>query len=315
MATLDFGNGAIVVDPLRPSDLYMGGGGDGLWKSTDYGNTWSKVSDTIGYVASGIAIAVLPGTPAVVIGAGFHIVHESKDGGVTFKDFNFDFPDVLYSIQIDPYDSNHLLSGLHETGGIVESFDGGESWHYVGTTNFPTGGTSWYAFFIDTGDAKTTRGNWLAIAQTGGGTTMTSNGGSSWAVPTGLSGLEHAHGNAQLFQQGDNVFLPGLNGPGQGIYKSTNRGQSFTRIQDGAYSVAWGTKKNVYAMWGWACSKCDLGASFSVAPLPAGSPFTKPTVPAGLNIGPRNIAQTSDGKHNVFVGTMWSAGVWRYVEP
>jgi hypothetical protein len=67
-------------------------------------------------------------------------------------------------------------------------------------------------------------------------------------------------------------------------------------------------------MWGWACSKCNLGAAFTVSPLPAASTFTKPSVPAGLNIGPRNIAVTSDGKHNIFLGTMWSAGVWRYVE-
>jgi hypothetical protein len=33
-----------------------------------------------------------------------------------------------------------------------------------------------------------------------------------------------------------------------------------------------------------------------------------------LKIGPRNMAVTSDGKHNIFVGTMWAAGVWRYVE-
>jgi hypothetical protein len=63
LAPLDFGPGPIVTDPLRPSDLYMGGGGDGLWKSTDYGNTWTRINTTIGYVASGVGIAVLPATP------------------------------------------------------------------------------------------------------------------------------------------------------------------------------------------------------------------------------------------------------------
>jgi hypothetical protein len=63
------------------------------------------------------------------------------------------------------------------------------------------------------------------------------------------------------------------------------------------------------------CSKCNLGASFAVAPLPTGTAFTKPTVPAALNIGANHIVVTSDGKHNIFVGTMWAAGVWRYVEP
>jgi len=314
LAPLDFGNGAIVVDPLRPSDLYMGGGGDGLWKSIDYGNKWSKISATIGYVASGVAIAVLPGTPAIVLGAGFKVNHKSTDGGVTFNDIPVDLPDVLYSIQVDPYDPTHLLSGLHETGGIVESTDAGDSWHYVKTGGFPNGGSSWYAFFLDTGNAATTRNTWLAIPQAGGSTTLTTNGGTSWAIPSGVSGLTHAHGNAQLFQQGNTIFLPGIDGPGNVLYKSTDEGQHFSKVLDGTYSVAWGTQKNLYMMWGWACSKCDLGAAFTVAPLPAASPFTKPAVPADLKIGPRNMAVTSDGKHNIFVGTMWAAGVWRYVE-
>jgi photosystem II stability/assembly factor-like uncharacterized protein len=292
----------------------MGGGGDGLWKSTDYGNTWSKISTVIGYVPAGIGIAVLPGTPATVLGAAYKVLHKSTDGGVTFSDLAFDFPDNLYSIQVDPYDATHLISGLHEVDGIVESTDSGDTWHYVGTGNFPKG-SSWYAFFIDTGNAATTRNNWLAISQSGGGTTMTSNGGTSWAVPNGVSGLEHAHGNAQIFQTGSTIFLPGTYGPGNGLYKSTDRGQSFKRVVDATLSVAWGTEKNVYAMWGWACSKCDLGAGFTVAPMPAGDTFAKPAVPAGLIIGPRNLAVTSDGNHNIFVGSMWASGVWRYVEP
>ncbi|HMI88595.1 MAG TPA: hypothetical protein VK550_31165 [Polyangiaceae bacterium] len=52
-----------------------------------------------------------------------------------------------------------------------------------------------------------------------------------------------------------------------------------------------------------------------VAPLPSGTTFTKPAVPAGLNIGANHIVVTSDGQHNIFVGTMWAAGVWGYIEP
>jgi hypothetical protein len=144
---------------------------------------------------------------------------------------------------------------------------------------------------------------------------MTSNAGGQWTIPTGLKGFTHPHGNAQIYQHGDTLFVPGTGGPGDGLYKSTDRGRSFTRVLEGGLSIAWGTDKNVYAMWGWACSKCDLGASFAVAPLPAGTSFTKPPVPAGLEIGANHIVVTSDGTHNIFVGTMWAAGVWRYVEP
>jgi hypothetical protein len=311
----DFGPGPIVLDPDTPSDLYMGGGGDGLWRSTDYGNTWSKINSSVSYVPMGYIMAVLPGTPTAILVAGYKVVHKSTDGGATFRDIAFNFPDSLYSIQIDPYDPTHLISGLHEVDGIVESFDSGESWHYVGTGNFPSGGRSWYVFFIDTGDAATTRKTWFAIAQSGGSPAITSNAGTSWTVSSGVNGLEHPHGNAQIFQRGDTLFVPGIYGPGGGLYKSTDRGASFTKVLNGDLGIAWGTDKNVYAMFGWACSGCALGSSFAVAPLPAGTSFTKPTVPAGLTIGANHVAVTSDGTHNIFVGTMWKDGVWRYVEP
>jgi len=312
----EFGPGPVVKNPGKPSDLYMGGGGDGLWKSGDYGNTWIKINDSIGYVPMGLVVAVAPTDPATIWVSGYKMVQKSTDDGVSFQALAFDFPDSLYSIQVDPYDSQHLISGLHEVDGIVESINGGESWHYVGTTGFPAGGISWYVFFLDTGDPMTTKQTWFAIAQNGGSAVKTIDGGASWMVPTGVNGLQHAHGNAQIFQQGDNVWVAGVTGEnGDGMYKSTDGGQSFMKVMDGALSIAWGSEKNVYAMWGWACAGCDLGSSFSVAPLPAGDTFSKPTVPTALNIGANHIAVTSDGTHTLFVGTMWSAGVWRYVEP
>jgi hypothetical protein len=234
---------------------------------------------------------------------------------VTYKDIPFDFPDSLYSIQIDPNNPKHLISGLHEVDGIVESNDGGDTWKYAGKGGFPSGGKSWYVFFVDTGTAATTSTTWFAIAQDGGSAVMTSNSGTQWTIPTGLNGFGHPHGNSQICQQGNTMFVAGTGGPGDGLYKSTDLGKSFTKVLSGGLGIAWCTTKNVYTMWGWACSKCDLGASFQVAPMPAGTAFTKPAVPAGLNIGANHIVVTSDGKHNIFVGTMWAAGVWRYVEP
>jgi hypothetical protein len=311
----EFGPGPVVKNPGKPSDLYMGGGGDGLWKSSDYGNTWSKINDSIGYIPMGLVVAVAPTEPATIWAAGYKFVQKSIDDGASFEMFDFDFPDSLYSIQVDPYDSQHLISGLHEVDGIVESIDGGESWQYVGTSGFPSGGKSWYVFFLDTGEAATTAQSWFAIAQDGGSAVKTADGGDSWVVPAGVQGLQHAHGNAQIFQQGQSVFVAGVSGEGgDGMYKSTDFGDSFVKVTDGALSIAWGSDSHVYGMWAWACAGCDLGSGFTVAPLPAGDTWTKPEVPTAMNIGANHITVTSDGTHTIFVGTMWSAGVWRYVE-
>lgn len=308
MVVPEFGPGPVVADPARPSDLYVGGGGDGVWKSTDYGNTWSKLDADIGYVPMGLVVAVAGTTPATVWIAGYKQVWRSTDGGDTFESLPNDLDAELYSISVDPSDATHLISGLHEADGLVESTDSGVTWTPMGTDGFPTGGVSWYPFFVD---GQT----YLAIAQGGGSVTISRDGGATWAIPEGIEGLSHAHGNAQIFQRGDTIFVPGTEGPGQGVYRSDDRGATFTRVLDGAYSVAWGTADRVYTMWGWACADCDLGAGFHAADLPDATTWDALDVPADLVIGANHVAVTSDGTHDIFVGTMWSTGMWRYVEP
>ena len=146
---------------------------------------------------------------------------------------------------------------------------------------------------------------------------MTSDGGASWHIPSGLSGLQHAHGNAQIYQYGSTLFAPGSNGPdGQGVYRSTDLGATWSRVDSGQRpeAVVWGTSKNVYAMYAWACASCDLGTQFEIAPQP-GTAWATATVPAELVIGPNGVVVTSDGTRNIFVGLMWDQGLWRYIEP
>ncbi|MCE9579154.1 MAG: hypothetical protein K8W52_38885 [Deltaproteobacteria bacterium] len=314
MTVPEFGPGPVVADPRHPTDLYTAGGGAGVWRSTDYGNTWTQINQDIGYVPMGMVLAVAGTEPATVLIAGNKVLHRSTDGGQTFTDLPNDLPAELYSLAIDPADDQHLVSGLHEADGVVESTDGGATWTRVDGATFPPGGKSWYPFFLDTGDPATTRTSWFAIAQDGGTPVVTRDGGAHWATPPGLEGLTHAHGNAQIFQRGMRVFVPGVGGPGDGVYRSDDGGATFARVRDGVYSVAWGTATDVYAMWGWACAGCDLGARFATAPLP-GDTWTAPATPPALVIGANHVAVTTDGTHDVFVGTMWSTGLWRYVAP
>jgi photosystem II stability/assembly factor-like uncharacterized protein len=315
-ADLDYGPGPVVVDPARPSDLYAAGGGAGVWRSTDYGNTWTQINTDIDYVPMGLVIAVAGTTPATVWVAGYNVVYRSSDGGVSFEQIEIDLPAELYSIVVDPHDDDHLISGLHEADGIVESVDGGRTWRLLDGSGFPAGGVSWYPFFVETGDAAA-RDTWIAIAQNDGGVAMTRDGGDSWTIPRGIEGLVHPHGNAQIFQHGASLWVGGIGGPGDGMYRSTDLGVSFTRVWDHVVGVTWGTESAVYAMWGWACSGCDLGASFASAPLPAGDTWElrDGETPPELLIGANHVAVTSDGTHDVFVGTMWSQGLWRYVVP
>lgn len=311
-----FGPGSIVADPARPSDLYVGGSSAGLWRSSDYGFKWTRVNNTLPDVPRGVTIAVAGTTPATIWAAGFNVVYKSIDGGTTFNKTRGLLTQSLYSLKVDPYDNNHLLSGLHEVDGLMESIDGGDTWKVVGGVAWPPGGKSWYPDFVDTGNATTTRQTWFAIAQNGASAVMTSDAGAHWSIPNGLSGLQHPHGNSQIFQAGSTLFVAGVYGPGQGVYRSTNLGADWSRVDTGRFpeAIVWGSPKNVYAMYAWACSNCNLGTDYETAAQP-GVTWSAGSAPSSLVIGPNSVAATNDGAHHIFVAVMWDQGIWRYVEP
>jgi hypothetical protein len=200
--------------------------------------------------------------------------------------------------------------------GIAESNDGGETWRVVGTTGFPTGGVSWYPYFIDTGSRETTAKTWIAIAQNGGSPAITKDGGGHWTVPAGVQGLIHPHGNTQIFQRGSTVFIGGQNGPtGGGVYRSDDHGDSFTKVSQATnVSVVWGTPSHVYSMFSWSCYGCPIDPNFMVGSS-SGDTWATPGVPKAMLMGADHVAVSSDGQHQIFVAAMRSSGIWRFVEP
>jgi len=306
--------------------LYVGGYGS-IWKSTDYGLTWNKLNSNPNppYEPLGHVLAVAGTTPAtlwVANASGAQHVFKSKDGGLSFT-LTGAIPELpaagnLYSIVVDPNDSTHLLSGLHEQDKVLESSDGGDTWKVASGTGWPSGGLSWFPFFIDMGDPATTAKTWFAIAQDGASAVITHDGGKTWVIPKGLEKAQHPHGDSALYQNGKTLFVGGENATaGQGVFRSTDLGNNWTLVSMGTVAVVWGSSKNVYAMWGWACASCGVdagGPQLQTAAQP-GDTWAKGTVPAGLNWGPNSVATTSDGKHTIFVGSMWATGLWRYVEP
>jgi hypothetical protein len=250
-------------------------------------------------------------------------VFKSKDGGLTFALTGAipELPDAgnLYSIVVDPNDSTHLISGLHEQDKVLESTDGGDTWKVAAGAGWPSGGISWFPFFVDTGDAATTAKTWFAIAQDGASAVMTHDGGKTWAMPKGLEKAQHPHGNSALYQTGKTLFVGGQAATaGQGVFRSTDLGDNWTLVSKGNVAVVWGSLKNVYGMWGWACASCGVkdggGPQLQTAPQP-GDTWAMAAVPDGLTWGPNSVATTTDGKHTIFVGSMWATGLWRYVEP
>jgi hypothetical protein len=319
-----FGIGNIVTDPARPTDMYAGGYGS-IWKSTDYGLTWQRVDSQPNppSLALGHVLAVAGTTPATLFMAnvnGEQKVFKSIDAGLTFTLTGTTEQPIgvsFYSLEVDPNDPEHLLTGLHEDDKLLESNDGAETWHFVSGAGWPSGGKSWFPYFINTGDAATTSKTWFAIAQDGASAVMTTDGGANWVRPSGIEGLQHLHGNAGLYQGETGLFVAGVQGPGDGVYRSTDGGTNWTQVTTGSGGIVWGTPKNLYVMWAWACAGCsggEAGPQYQTAPQP-GTAWMKGTVPTELDWGPNSVAVSSDGVHSVFVGAMWATGLWRYVEP
>lgn len=152
--------GAVSVAPSDPNIIYVGSGeglhrpdlsvGDGIYKSTDGGRTWTHLGLREGQQIRQIAID--PRDPnrlfVAVVGHPYgpnpeRGIYRSLDGGKTFdrvlyKDENTGASDVV----LDPSDPNTVYAALWESregpwengvwngtdGGIFKSTDGGNSW-------------------------------------------------------------------------------------------------------------------------------------------------------------------------------------------
>jgi len=155
--------GYIVVAPSDPSVVYVGSGeglhrpdlsvGDGIYKSTDSGKTWTHLGLRDGQQISQMAVDPHDPNKLFVAVAGHPYgpnkergVYRSTDGGQTFqpvlqKNENIGAAGVV----IDPTDSNVAYATLWEAregpwengawngtnGGIFKSTDGGQNWQQL----------------------------------------------------------------------------------------------------------------------------------------------------------------------------------------
>ena len=162
--------GALAVAPSAPNTVYVGSGestlrdsagfGNGMYKSTDAGKTWTHIGlDDTQHIGK---IAVHPTNPNIVFVAAIgHLyaanpargVYRTRDGGrswekVLYKDENVGAIEVA----IDPVNPQVVYAGLWHTrrppwytyaptngpgGGIFKSTDGGTTWKQL-TNGLPS---------------------------------------------------------------------------------------------------------------------------------------------------------------------------------
>jgi len=325
----NFGVQDVLVDPVRPSDAYAFICHQGVWKTQDYGSTWKKVNTgTLGADidggkpwSAGINSNRCrdPNTPPTLYtlsgGGSKQGFYKSNDGGVNWEHVTLppqsstQYPQDAYSIAVNPYAGGHLLMGFHEAVGLIESTDGGATWQPRKPAD---DGVSVYFTFVDTGDPATTAKTWISVGQSGA-TFRTADGGATW---TQVEKLVHGHGCSQIFQAGGGVlYIPGTYGSsGNGVYRSTDYGLTFTKAYEGVANNVIGTSTTLYSSYAWANSG-TVDPSLHTAPRDPGTAWVTQTAPAGMTNGAKGSAATSDGTRNIVLTGNWNAGIWRYIEP
>jgi hypothetical protein len=323
----NYGVQDVLADPARPSDLYAFICYQGVWRSTDFGTTWTQVNPGSDWGKPwGTAIDPNPNrdpsTPPVLYAGGSNPVGflKSVDFGATwteqrlptaFGDYRYQ---QVYSVDVDPNDKDHVIVAFHEAPDVGESTDGGKTWKKIPTPP-EDGGSSYYAFFVNTGAADTTRTTWLAVPQQNGGARAlrTTDAGAHF---TKLGQFQHHHGSAQLFDAGGGVIYLAAMEP-SGIHKSTDYGQTWTSLSTVSDGIVTATPDYLYASvcLGWGTTAAPLDPHVARAPRGDDGHWSAMQTPAGMVDGAKRIAVTRDDTHDILVAGSWHAGIWRYVEP
>jgi photosystem II stability/assembly factor-like uncharacterized protein len=139
---------AITGVPGKPNVFYMAPNNGGVWKTTDYGHTWTPIFDHQPTGSVG-ALAIAPSHPDVIyVGSGEGLrrpdlsvgdgIYKSTDGGRTWQNLGLRDAQQIGAILVDPHDPNRVFVaavghpyGPNEERGVFRSADGGTTWQKV----------------------------------------------------------------------------------------------------------------------------------------------------------------------------------------
>src|SRR5947209_1467679 len=131
--------------PAQPNVFYIGVNNGGVWKTTDFGQTWLPIFDNQPTQSIG-ALAIAPSDPKIIyVGSGEGLrrpdlstgdgVYKSTDAGQTWQHLGLRDGQQIGSIAVDPRDPNRVFVAVlgHPCGpnperGLFRSLDGGSTW-------------------------------------------------------------------------------------------------------------------------------------------------------------------------------------------
>ncbi|HET9369466.1 MAG TPA: hypothetical protein VFO19_04440 [Vicinamibacterales bacterium] len=250
----------------QPNVFYIGVVNGGVWKSDDYGRTWTPIFDDQPTGSIG-AIAVAPSdTNILYVGSGEGMqrpdlstgdgVYKSTDAGRTWTHLGLRDGHQITQIDVDPRDPNCLLVavlghpyGPNEERGVFRSIDGGKTFQKVLYRDVNTGAADLArdprnpdVLYAVLWEARL--GPWENSSWTGPGSGLfkSTDGGATWrpltkGLPTFAEGLGRI-GITVAPSNPNRLYATVDAGTLAGIYRSDDAGESWKRINDDPRLVA-----------------------------------------------------------------------------
>jgi photosystem II stability/assembly factor-like uncharacterized protein len=248
--------------PDRPNLFYIGVNNGGVWKSTDAGRVWVPIFDDQPTGSIG-AIAVAPSNPDVIyVGSGEGLqrpdlstgdgLYKSTDGGKTWTNTGLRDGQQISSVIVDPKDPNRVFVAVlghpynaNPERGVFRTTDGGKTWAKVLYKDEDTGAV---ALAFDPKDPTTVytvlwasrQGPWENGAWQGPGSGLfkSTDGGTTWkqlttGLPTTAQGLGRI--GFDVSRSDPKRLYAVVDAPRLGgIYRSDDAGDSWRRVNSEA---------------------------------------------------------------------------------
>ncbi|NOX86166.1 MAG: hypothetical protein GXO86_09420, partial [Chlorobi bacterium] len=119
-----------VINPINHKTLYVGY--QDVFKSTDQGDNWVKLSYWGGETLQSIAVSA--SDTNYIYAATFNIIYKTADGGKTWSDITANLPQAQITyVTIKDNDPNTVwvTMGGYNNLGVFETANGGNSWHNI----------------------------------------------------------------------------------------------------------------------------------------------------------------------------------------
>jgi photosystem II stability/assembly factor-like uncharacterized protein len=259
----------IAIHPDNRSVWYVTVGSGGVWKTVNAGTTWQPIFDGQSSYSIG-SVAIDPSNPATVwVGTGEDVggrhvgfgdgIYKSTDGGKTWTNMGLRASEHISTMVVHPKNSNVVWVSaqgpLWTSGGergLYKTDDGGTTWRKVlgdgewtGVTDVVIDPRDPDVLYAATWDRHRTVAFYLGDGP-GTGIHKSTDGGETWTeLTTGLPSSNMGKIGLAISPQDPDMVYAAIETDRRsgGLYRSTNRGGSWTKMSD---AVSGGTGPHYY---------------------------------------------------------------------